>query len=189
VTSSGLAIYVEHLFKLRLVVGRLGEMDNAGWWNTRGVLSSAGVFVYKRGLPTTHAFARARVVFAVAASRCQELFAPPNCATLWNMPADIEDWFEDQWQVWLDDHRRWQPFFEQVAAIQGNDVLATLHQFDLITTSDIDAVGQLKRSAEDRAVALPDRAALDDATVTLLAAGFAHAGPGKLAVPYVRVNG
>ena len=31
-----------HLFKLRLAIARLGEMDNAAWWNTKGLLSSGG---------------------------------------------------------------------------------------------------------------------------------------------------
>ena len=54
---------LERLFRLRLVVARLGEMDNAGWWNTNGLLGGRGAFVFRRGFPTTHAFAQARAVF------------------------------------------------------------------------------------------------------------------------------
>jgi hypothetical protein len=32
------AIDFDRLLKLRLVVGRVGEMDLAKWWNTRGQL-------------------------------------------------------------------------------------------------------------------------------------------------------
>ena len=83
---------------LRLVIARLGEMDGAGWGNTRGVLGANGTFVFRRTFPQTHRVAQARAVFAVARSRCQEVFAPANCATLWNLPAEIENKFEDQWQ-------------------------------------------------------------------------------------------
>jgi hypothetical protein len=31
-------INLERLFQLRLVIARLGERDNAGWWNTQGLL-------------------------------------------------------------------------------------------------------------------------------------------------------
>jgi len=81
------------LLRLRLVIARLGEMDCAGWWNTRGLLGTNGTFVFRRSFPNTHFFAQARVAFAVARSRCQEVFAPPNCATLWNLPAEIEERF------------------------------------------------------------------------------------------------
>ena len=47
-------IHLSRLFKLRAAVGRYGEMDAAGWWNTQGVLGARGAAVYKRGLPRTH---------------------------------------------------------------------------------------------------------------------------------------
>ena len=72
----------EHLMKLRLVVARYGEMDLAGWWNTKGMLGRLGGMALKRGFPHTHYFAQARVVFAVARQRCKELFDPPQCITL-----------------------------------------------------------------------------------------------------------
>ncbi len=93
----------DRLLKLRLVVARVGEMDLARWWNTRGMLGRHGAVVLQRGLPRTHRFAQARVVFAVARSRCHELFDPPGCMTLWHLPAEIEDRFEDRWQAWLDE--------------------------------------------------------------------------------------
>lgn len=65
-----LPIDFERLLKLRLIVGRYGEMDVARWWNTQGLLGGRGAVVIRRGFPTTHFFAQARIVFAVARSRC-----------------------------------------------------------------------------------------------------------------------
>jgi hypothetical protein len=67
----------ERQLKLRLVVGRIGEMDLAKWWNTRGQLSQLGSAAVRRGFPRTHYFAQARAVFAVAGFRCREVFDPP----------------------------------------------------------------------------------------------------------------
>jgi hypothetical protein len=127
---------LEHLFQLRLAIARLGEMDNAGWWNTNGT-------------------------------------------TLWQLPAAIEDQFEDQWQTWLDDTDRWQPFFAKVAAVQSRDVLGTLRDLDLITDDEVIATRRLNHAVEGYTVALPG-GTLDDATIRLLAAGFAH---GELTEP------
>jgi hypothetical protein len=89
----------DRLFKLRLVVARHGEMDAARWWNTTGILGRRGGLVLSRGFPSTHDFARARIAFAVARSRCRELFDPPGCMTLWRLPAEVEDRFEEHWQA------------------------------------------------------------------------------------------
>jgi hypothetical protein len=40
----------------------------------------------------------ARVVFAVARARTQEPWNPVGCATLWSLPPEVEDEFEDHWQ-------------------------------------------------------------------------------------------
>ena len=86
VRGSGEMIDLDRLLKLRLVVARYGEMDRAAWWNTRGMLGHYGEMAVEPGLPRTHRFARARVVFAVARLRCDELFDPPGCVTLWKLP-------------------------------------------------------------------------------------------------------
>ena len=114
-TASSTDIDLARLFKLRLVVARHGEMDAARWWNTNGILGRRGSAVLKRGFPSTHYFAQARVVFAVARSRCHELFDPPGCMTLWNLPADIEDQFDERWQDWLDEGDQWEPVFEKLS--------------------------------------------------------------------------
>ena len=176
---------LDALLRLRLVIARLGEMDGAGWWNTRGVLGANGAFVFRRTFLQTHAFAQARVTFAVARSRCQEVFAPPNCATLWHLPAEIEDQFEDRWQDWLDQAETWQPFFDNLAALTGGAVIAALQQFDLIGTAEVAAVHRLSISSEGRSVLLPPSPTVDDGGLCMLAAAFSLAKPGKLVVPYM----
>jgi hypothetical protein len=44
---------LERLLKLRLVIARIGEMDRAQWWNTRGQLGPLGAMALSRGLPRT----------------------------------------------------------------------------------------------------------------------------------------
>jgi len=164
-------------------------MDNAGWWNTQGALGPTGTFVYRRGFPATAAFAQACVVFAVATARCHEVFDAPNCYTLWRMPAEVEDLFEDMWQQWLDEPARWRPFFDMVAALRGADAADALLQLDLIAERDAEAARQIKPSSEARSVKLAEVADIDTPMLTLLAAGFAQATPGRLVVPYVQVKG
>ena len=84
----------ERLFKLRPAVARHGEMDAAGWWNTKGILGRHGALALKRVFPSTQHFAQARISFAVARSRCREIFDPPGCMTLWHLPAEVEDQFD-----------------------------------------------------------------------------------------------
>lgn len=183
------SLKLDRLLKLRLVVGRFGEMDLARWWNTQGLLGSRGAIVFKRGFPLTHYFAQARVVFAVARSRCRELFPnPPASMTLWDLPADIEDQFEERWQGWLDEGEIWAPVFEQLASVAGDDLLAALEQFDLVTRSEHEEATKLRRSAENRAVLLPGAYKPDDAVLTMLAAGFVRGEPGNLAIPYAKLE-
>lgn len=182
-------IDLERLLKLRLIVGRFGEMDLHRWWNCRSVLGRQGEFVFSRGFPATHGFARAHVVFAIARARCNELFSPPGCMTLWNLPAELEDQFEDRWQGWLDQAEAWAPFFQKLAGMAGEDLLQALFDFELITPAHRDAVSKLRRSAEGRAVPLPGVFCPDDETLLMLAAGFARSEPGKPAIPYARLEG
>src|SRR5207245_7424225 len=82
---------LELLLKLRLVIGRHGEMDLAKWWNTKGQLGRFGTVALRRGFPRTHYFAQARSAFAVAAHRCKEVFDPLGCVTLWHLDEQTED--------------------------------------------------------------------------------------------------
>jgi hypothetical protein len=183
---SGNGISLNHLLKLRLVVGRFGEMDIAKWWNTLGLLGSRGAVVLKRGLPRTHHFAQARIVFAVARSRCNEIFSPPGCMTLWKLPAETEDQFEEHWQEWLDHIQEWTPFFERLADLKGADLMETLSQFSLISPAQMEEVRKLRRSAESRAVPIPGVHLPNDGILTMLAAGFSRGEIGNPAVPYAR---
>lgn len=147
-------IDLDRLLELRLVVARHGEMDRAAWWNTRGMLGRHGAIALQRGLPRTHRFARARVVFTVARWRCEELFDPPGCVTLWKLPIDVEEAFEAHWRRWLSSPDRWDPLFDRLEASQEGALLTELADSDLISTPEIEAVRELRRSAEGRAVQL-----------------------------------
>lgn len=177
------------LLKLRLTVARHGEMDAAGWWNTKGILGRHGSLVLKRGFPTTHYFVQARIAFAVARSRCHELFDPPGCMTLWHLPAEVEDQFEEHWQEWVDQGDEWAPFFARLAQSGNSDLLSELSSFGLLNQDQAEAVGKLRRSAEGRSVPLPGTHQPTDEIVTLLAAGFARGERGSPAIPYARLEG
>lgn len=179
-------INLDRLLKLRLVIGRFGEMDLACWWNTKQQLGEKGSYVLSRGFPRTHHFAQARSVFAVAAHRCAEVFDPPQCLTLWRLPEQIEDQFDARWEYWLDHAAEWSSFFQRIEAIKQVDLIAVLSSLELINAQDLESLSRLRRSAEGRAVPLPGVFASTDADVTLLALGFARAEKGALAVPYAR---
>ncbi len=175
------------LLKLRLVIARYGEMDLAKWWNTREVLGRRGAVLFRRGFQTTHYFAQARVAFAVARSRCNELFSPPGCMTLWNLPPDVEDQFEECWQNWLDEAHAWDPFFDELANLQVTDLIQELSRFQLVNPSHAEAVSKLHRSAEGRSVPLPGIHVVNDEVLKLLAGGFALGQPGSPSIPYARL--
>lgn len=177
---------LERLLKLRLVVGRIGEMDRAGWWNTRGQLGPYGALALKRGLPRTHYFAQARSVFAVAAHRCAEVFDPPASVTLWRLPAEVEEAFDAQWEHWLDHAADWTAFFEQIAGLDGTDPVGPLTQLGLVGDADLARYENLRAAAEGRAVPLPAPYAGTDGDIALLALGFGRGRQGALAVPYAR---
>ena len=187
--SEHLQVDLERLFKLRLVVARHGEMDVAKWWNTQGLLGRRGKAVLRRGFPATHSFAQARVVFAVARSRCRELFDPPGSMTLWQLPAELEDQFEERWHDWLDEGDRWAPFFDAVEGQGEGSLLEALKAQDLLTPAQAEAAQKLKRSAEGRAVALGEAAAPTDEVITMLAAAFARGEVGSPAIPYAKLEG
>jgi hypothetical protein len=108
--------------------------------------------------------------------------------TLWNLPAECEDQFEEHWQDWLDQTDAWIPFFEQLSQVKTADLLQTLAEFDLISPDQMEAVKKLRRSAESRAVPLPGMHAPNDDALTLLAAGFSRGEAGNPAVPYARLQ-
>lgn len=181
------ALDLDRLLKLRLVVARFGELDLAKWWNTKSQLGRLGAMALRRGFPRTHHFAQARSVFAVAAHRCDEIFNPPACVTLWRLPEAIEESFDARWEVWLERVADWQAFFQSLETLQATDFLAILRSFGLVSERHAEGFAQLRRSAEGRAVLLPGVFSGSDDDVALLAAGFARGEPGSVAVPYMRL--
>lgn len=176
------------LMKLRLVVARHGEMDGAGWWNTRGVLGRIGKAGLSRGLPTTHYFAQARVAFAVAAARCEEVFSPPACHTLWSLPPSVEEIVESQWQTWCRSAAGWEPFFVKLAEANSGELLDRLVELQLVDQTIRLTVASLKVSAQGKAVQLPGIGNPDVESIRLLAATFARGSKGQLTVPYMRAE-
>jgi hypothetical protein len=180
-------INLDRLLKLRLIVARVGEMDIAKWWNTRGQLGRLGAAALRRGFPRTHYFAQARCVFAVAAHRCKEVFDPPGCVTLWRLPEAIEEEFEMRWEYWLDNSADWQYFFQKLADISSADLFANLQALELVNEQAVEALVRFRRSAEGRAVSIPGLFNATDGDVTQLALGFSRGEVGGLAVPYQRL--
>jgi hypothetical protein len=162
-------------------------MDLAGWWNTNGQLGRLGAAAVQRGFPKTHYFAQARSVFAVATQRCSELFDPTDSATLWRLPANVEEPFEEQWQHWLDRSADFTSLFERLQELKPDDLVASLQAFDAVTEQDVAAYARLRRSAGDRAVLVPGAFSASDADLALLALGFARGEPRAPAVPYARL--
>ena len=182
-----LHIDLDRLLKLRLVVARYGEGENTGWWGTKDILGKYGALALSRGFPRTHLFVQARIAFAAATHRCNEIFNPPGCMTLWNMPALIEDQFDERWQHWLEQVDEWRPFFKRLEDIPGN-LLMFLVGGNLLTPALLEKAEKLRRSVEGKAVPILGVHFPSDDIVTLLAAGFSKGEPGKPAIPYARVE-
>ena len=176
------------LLKLRSIVARFGEMDSARWWNTKGVLGKDGAFVLGRGFPATHFIAQARIGSVVARARSREVFTPPKCHTLWDLPPEIED----RYDVFLQDLGRhaeeWEPFFTQLQPTPGPDLLQFLEDCQIQLADHRENVQKLRRSAENRAVPLPGSFSADDQTITFLAAAFSKGEPGQPAIPYIHAE-
>lgn len=179
----------QRLLKLRVIVARVGEMDNARWWNTTGQLGELGASVLRRNFPRSYRFAAAKSVFAVARARCNEIFNPPRSMTLWNLPAALEDEFDSKWSSWIDERDEWEDFFARVAKIgETDDLAATLREFELINADDEHSIRSLKRSAEARALQIPGSHSLSDELITHLALGFSKGTRDSLTIPYARLE-
>lgn len=182
-------IDLDWLLRVRIVVGRCGEMDAQRWWNTDGQLSPFGAEVLKRGFPRTHCFAQARSVFAVAAHRCVEVFDPPDAVTLWRLPDEVEEAFDARWEGWLDTAATWSPFFESVAALKEFGVAGALRSLALVDDAEAEAASGLKIAAGGKGVLVPGSFDLGRRNVALLALGFAKCAKGELVVPYSPLAG
>lgn len=186
--TSSTEIDLETLLKLRVVVARIGEMDVARWWNTKGQLGPLGASILRRGFPRTHYFAQARSVFAVAGQRCDEVFNPPKSATLWRLPQDVEERFDARWEHWLDNAADREPFFTAVAELTEPDLVAALRSFDLVGEGNIADLLQLHASGAGRSIPLPGTYSGRQDDVALLALAFSRGTVGSLAVPYLRLG-
>lgn len=184
--SGAQIIDFERLLKLRVVVARFGELDVARWWNSNGQLGRLGAVVLRRGFSRTYRFAQARSVFAIAAQRCDEVFNPPDCVTLWKLPDAVEEEFDARWESWLDQASEWNAFFDRIETLGSRDLVELLRIFELVSDVELDAYGRLRRSAEGRAVPLPAAFSGTDADIALLALGFGRGELGALAVPYAK---
>ena len=173
--------FLGQVLQLRLVVARLGEAEMYGWWGTQDVLGETGELVFRRGFPRTHSWARAQAVFAVARQRCAEQHPDPSAITLWQLPAEIEAAFDQQWNRWLEDVATWQPWFARPSAWQTPDLAAALHAFELTTPAAAQQAQQWV--ARGPAVPLPVHSLQSD-TLAMLAQGFAKGARGQLVVPY-----
>lgn len=174
------------LMKLRIVVARFGEMDQLRWWNTKCMLANVGELALSRGFPKAHVFARARAVFAVAASRSVEVYDPPDSVTLWTLPVEIEDQLEDAWADWLENPGPWVLFLHDVEKKLSGKILPALRELDLISDKVADRASRLRRADDLRSVPIKGNCESSDEAISLLAAAHCCCEPGKLSVPYIR---
>ena len=179
---------MDRLFKLRLVVARVGEMDLAAWWNTQGQLGSLGTSVVKRGFRRTHYLAQARSVFAVATQRCADLYGRKGSVTLWGLPSELEDAFEMQWEQWVEAADDWRPFIDRLDECSA-DLAAELQRFNLVADDQVERAARLRRSAEQRAVQVPGDFGGSDDDLTMLALAFSRGDRGSPAVPFQSWSG
>jgi hypothetical protein len=174
------------LLKLRLAVARFGEMDRAKWWNTKGLLSNLGELALSRGFPKTQVFARCRAAFAVAAARTEEVFNPPDSYTLWRLPVEIEDRFEDAWATWLETPEPWKAFLYSIEQTSGNELLGTLQGLGVLSKESVAKAGKLRRADDLRSVPVKLNGESVEEAIEILAAGHNSSESGKLAVPFIR---
>lgn len=180
-----MAIDLERLFRLRAAVGRFGEMDAAGWWNTQGVLGARGAAAYKRGLPETHFFARVRVVTAVAAERSGMVYPAGGVATLWSLPPALERSLSFQERSWATNGSRdeWVAF-ESALTSPREDLVAWLSELGLVQDEVGGEVAGLAAEPGGKGIAVPGP--VTDKTIQQLALGHSWGGPKHLVVPFIR---
>lgn len=179
-------IDLKRLARLRAAVGRFGEMDGAGWWNTQGVLGTRGAAVYKRGLPQTHFLARVRVVSTVAAQRSQAIYPAAGVATLWSLPPAVERSLSFQERSWATSGvtEEWSRFESALSQTPGDDVGSWLAELGLVEQQVAARVPALRLDPGGKGLAVPGP--VSDEAIQLLALGHAHGGTKNLVVPFIR---
>ena len=163
-------------------------MDGAKWWNTKGILGKHGSIVLGRGFPRTRPFVQAKIAFAVVTERCREIFAPPKCITLWDIPAVLEDQFDQHLRLWQEDVSPWMPLFNKLETLPSTDLLDNLKAFDLLDDAQVEEAKKLRRSAEGKSVMISGTFSPNDQLFTLLASGFFRGDPGNPVIPYAKLD-
>lgn len=161
-------------------------MDRSKWWNTKGLLSRVGELALSRGFPKSHVFARSRAAFAVAASRSDEVFDPPNSYTIWRLPAEIEDQLEDAWAGWLEMPGEWKDLLARIDEVASGDFVSVLTTLGLVSEKSASRGKGLRRADDLKSLPLKieDESAVE--AIELLAVAHGSSEPGKLAVPFIR---
>lgn len=178
---------LNHILKLRIAVGRHGEMDRAEWWNSRGIMGSKGGVVLERGFPRTHPLVQARIAFSVAEDRCKSVFTASDTATLWSLPAELEDQFDSNWSQWLSQGDLWDNFLEEVNDATEEGLTRGLKSLDLIEQVHADQASEARR--EGASVQIPsDINDIDEDVASTLAASFALGDTNDLVVPFITLN-
>jgi len=156
-----------------------------GWWRTSSMLGSEGTFVGPRVLPITHATARARIVFAVAAHVCSERYPDPKASHLFRLDARTEDRLDGLLMRKLEDRAFWSDTMGKTEAVNAQrDPKATLLEAGVIAEEDARYAMQLKLGPDGRSVPV-GVARSPDETIRRLTAGFLRSSKGELAVPYL----
>jgi hypothetical protein len=174
------------LFSLRLAVARQGEMDRSKWWNSKGLLSRVGELAVSRGFPKSHVFARARAAFVIASARSEEVFNPPGAYTLWRLPVEIEDRFEDAWAEWLESPSEWKELLERIDEASSANLASRLAGLELVSEKTIGRAKGLRRADDLKSVPLRVDGETVVEAIELLAIAHDSSEPGKLAVPFIR---
>lgn len=178
---------LDHILKLRIAVGRYGEMDRAGWWNTNGIMDSKGGVVLERGFPQTYPLVQARIAFSVAEDRCKSVFAASDAATLWSLPADLEDQFESSWSQWLSHADRWGNFLEQVNDATEEGLTHGLTSLGLIEQVHTDQAMEAEQEGGSVQIS-SDVDEVDEDVASALAASFALGDTNELVVPFITLS-
>jgi hypothetical protein len=181
-----MTIDLESLFKLRAAVGRYGEMDAAGWWNTNGVLGPRGTALYKRGLPRTHLFARVRLVTNVARVRSATIYPAPGIATLWSLPATLERSLAFEERGWAANGKpteTWAEFEATLAAPPEADLGSWLASLGLGNPAVNQDVEKLELAPGGKGVEVPGPVTSE--SIQLLAAAHGRSSQRTLIVPFI----
>lgn len=180
-----LDVHIERLLLARLWIGRIGEADVENWWRTSSLLGAEGAFVGPRVIPITHATARARMVFAVAAHACTERYPDPKACHLFRLDARTEDRLDGLLVRKLEDRGFWHETMKDIESVTPQvGAKDALIKAGVITDEDARYVAHLKLGPDGRSLPVAVARSADE-TVRRLAAGYLRSSKAELAVPYL----